>query len=299
MQLPSKQIRLSVALVTRNRPESLERCLKSWLSQSVAPFEIVVSDDSDENYAPKIEDLAKQFSCVYTRGPRRGLYANRNHASLTCRGTHILSGDDDHTHPQDYIEKILEVVESDPKRVWIFPERNYDEPNAPLLCPPELHRSGCGCTPKDPSNCAAIADGSSVYPRQIFDQGLRYDETYTFGPLWYLWGKVLRKYGWRISFSDATFVWHYALSENRYYDVQQLKDLLECTMYVLFVHALWLEPSINNLIWSILYLLRRTIFQDTMLGYKIKARLEIISILRLLGRSLRAAKQYYLYQKFK
>jgi glycosyltransferase involved in cell wall biosynthesis len=265
--------------------------LKSWRSQTVAPFEIVVSDDSDENYAPKIEDLAKQFNCVYTKGPGRGLYANRNHASLNCRGTHILSGDDDHTHPQDYVERILEVVESDRQRVWIFPERNYNEPNAPLLCPPELHRSGCGCTPKDPSDCAAIADGSSVYPRQIFDQGLRYDETYTFGPLWYLWGKVLRKYGWRISFSDATFVWHhYGLDKNRFSDVKQLKSLLECTMYVLFVNALWLNYSPKSLIWSILYLLRRTIFPDTMLGYEIKVRLGINSILKLLRQAWKFQK---------
>ncbi|MFB2898159.1 glycosyltransferase family 2 protein [Aerosakkonemataceae cyanobacterium BLCC-F50] len=283
-QTDSSQVRLSVALVTRNRPESLERCLKSWRSQTVAPFEIVVSDDSDENYAPKIEDLAKEFNCVYTKGPRRGLYANRNHASLNCRGTHILSGDDDHTHPQDYVERILEVVESDRQRVWIFPERNYNEPNAPLLCPPELYRSGCGCTPKDPSDCAAIADGSSVYPRQIFDQGLRYDETYRFGPIWYLWGKILRKHGWRISYSDATFVWHwhYAINENRYDDPKQLHDLLECTMYVLFVHAFWIVPSWENITWSILYLLRATIFPGTALGYSVKVRLKLTSVFRLL-----------------
>ena len=293
MPINSPEIRLSIALVTRNRPESLLRCLKSWRSQTVSPFEIVVSDDSDQTQARQIEELAKQFNCVYTTGPRRGLYANRNHASLTCRGTHILSADDDHTHPQTYVEKILEVVATDPQRVWIFPELNYDDPpNTPLSCPAELHRSGCGCTPQDPSNCSAIADGSSVYPRQIFDRGLRYDETYSFGPLWYLWGKVLRKYGWRISFSDATFLWHYALSENRYSDQKQLKALLECTMYVLFVNALWVSPSIENITWSILFLARRTIFQDTMLGYKVKVRLGVISVFRLLIRAWQAKNQF-------
>lgn len=295
MPINSLDIRLSVALVTRNRPESLEWCLKSWRNQTVSPFEIVVSDDSDEVHAPQIEQLAKQYNCIYTRGPRRGLYANRNHASLTCQGTHILSGDDDHTHPIDYVEKILEVLETDPKRVWIFPERSYDQPNAPLVCPTELHRSGCGIEPKDPLNCSAIADGSSVYPRQIFEQGLRYDETYTFGPLWYLWGKVLRKHGWKISFSKATFLWHYyvyALQDNRFRDGKQLHNLLECTMYVLFVNALWVEPSANNLLWSFLFLLRRTIFLDTMVGYEVKARLTISSVFRLLRLAWYARKQY-------
>lgn len=298
MQINSPEINLSVALVTRNRPESLERCLESWRSQTVSPFEIIVSDDSDEVHAPNIEKLAKQYKCIYTKGPRRGLYANRNHASLTCRGTHILSADDDHTHPIDYVEKILEVVATDPKRVWIFPELNYDDPpGTPLACPTELHRSGCGITPKDPSNCSAIADGSSVYPRDIFDQGLRYDETYTFGPIWYLWGKVICKYGWRISFSDATFVWHYALSENRFSSVKQLQNLLECTMYVLFANALWIEPSPHNIIWSILYLFRRSLFPDTMLGFKVKTSLGIRSILKLLLQAWQFSNKLNSYQR--
>jgi len=300
MMTSSAEIRLSVALVTRNRPESLERCLKSWRSQTVSPFEIVVSDDSDDVLASEIEELAKRFDCVYTKGPRRGLYANRNHASLNCRGTHILSADDDHTHPQDYVKKILEVMAVDPKRVWIFPELNYnDPPSTPLICPTELHRSGCGTMPKDPSNCAAIADGSSVYPREIFDQGLRYDETYVFGPIWYLWGKVLRKQGWRISFSDATFLWHYALCENRYDDAKKLHDLLECTMYVMFVHALWIDTSLKNITWSILYLWRRIIFPNTMLGYKVRVRLKLISLVRLVKYSWQSKEQYCLELKGK
>lgn len=290
----SSQFNLSIALVTQNRPESLKRCLKSWRSQTISPFEIVVSDDSDEAYTAQIQAIAKQFYCFYTRGPRRGLYANRNHASLTCRGTHILSGDDDHTHPQDYVEKILEVIVTDPQRVWIFPERKPGQSiDTPLLCPPELHRSGCGCLPKDPSDCAAIADGS-VYPRQIFDQGLRYDETYPFGPMWYLWGKVLRKYGWRISFSDATFIWHHRQFEQRYLDTKHLESFWECTTYVQFARAWWVEPSLQNMIWSILYLLRRIIFTSTMLGYTVKTRIKLANAINLLKFAWRSKEKYVL-----
>jgi len=44
----STPIRLSVALVTRNRPESLDRCLASLRAQDTQPFEIAVSDDGDD-----------------------------------------------------------------------------------------------------------------------------------------------------------------------------------------------------------------------------------------------------------
>ncbi|MGA9379839.1 MAG: glycosyltransferase, partial [Phormidium sp.] len=292
MSINCMEISLSVALVTRNRPESLERCLKSWRNQTVSPFEIVVSDDSDDVHAPQIERLAKQFDCIYTKGPRRGLYANRNHASLTCRGTHILSGDDDHTHPIDYVEKVLEVVETDPARVWIFTEKKHNQPESSLICPTELHPSGGGCIPKDPSNCAAIADGSSVYPRQIFDQGLRYDETYSFGPMWYLWGKHLIKQGWRISFSDATFIWHHDESEQRFHDQNLVNTLLESTTYTQFVNSLWLEPSLSKLVISIIYLLKRMLISETFMWYKVKTRINITSAFRTIKNAYNAKNIY-------
>ncbi len=290
----STKILLSVALVTRNRPESLERCLKSWRSQTLSPFEIVISDDSDEVHTPVIEELAKKYNCIYTKGPRRGLYANRNHASLACKGTHILSGDDDHTHPQDYVEKILEVVETDPKRVWIFTERKAGQPaEGPLICPGEMHRSGGGCVPKDPSNCAAIADGSSVYPRQIFDRGLRYDEAYFFGPMWYLWGKLLVKNGWQISFSDATFIWHHDESAVRFHDKNSLKNLLEATTYSQLVNSIWIEGSWQKLMWAIMYLVKRMIIKDSMLWYKVKVCLDIKSAFRAVAKAYTAKKNYF------
>ena len=122
-------ILLSVALVTRNRPHSLEQCLMSWHQQTIAPFEIIVSDDSQGDYENEVRQLATRFGCIYTSGPGRGLYSNRNHAALTCRGSHILTADDDHTHPSDYVEKVLEVIASDPDRIWIFAEKSKKKEN--------------------------------------------------------------------------------------------------------------------------------------------------------------------------
>jgi glycosyltransferase involved in cell wall biosynthesis len=292
MTEPASEVTLSVALVTRNRPEILRRCLKSWRSQTIAPLEIVVSDDSDQEHAGKVQDIAIQFGCRYLPGPRRGLYANRNHASLACQGTHILSADDDHTHPLDYLEKILSTIRADPGRVWVFSERHPSAPDEPLLCPPELHRSGHGCLPSDPSNCSSIADGSSVYPGTIFESGLRYDDTYRFGTMWYLWGRLLRKRGWRISFSEATFVWHHVTTEGREHDERFLRAQIECSTYVQFVAALWVDRSISRLAWAFAYLLRRLMFRDSITGYKVKTRLDLRAAVRLLTRSWNARIQY-------
>jgi glycosyltransferase involved in cell wall biosynthesis len=293
-------ISISVALVTRNRARSVERCLESWWQQTVAPDEIVVSDDSDDAMAHETEEVARRYGCRYARGPRRGLYANRNHASLQCRGTHIVSGDDDHTHPVDYLAVIRDLVAGDPSRVWIFSERVPDDPGRPLTCPPELHRSGFGIMPADPSRCAAIADGASVYPREIFDAGLRYDEAYPFGGLWYLWGKLVAKRGWRISFSDRTFVWHHnwldgtAPYDGRLEDPKQLRQQLLATTYVQFVNALWVDRSTPLLFWAIGHLLRRLLVPSSIIHFNIRTRLPLSGSLQAVWRAIRAGRAYHL-----
>jgi|SRR6516162_1122458 glycosyltransferase involved in cell wall biosynthesis len=78
---PSRSISLSVALITRNRPGSLERAIASLRAQDEQPFEIVVSDDFDEEFTSEIETIAQKFGHRYVREPRRGLYANRNSAA--------------------------------------------------------------------------------------------------------------------------------------------------------------------------------------------------------------------------
>src|SRR5437763_4375715 len=111
---------ISVALVTRNRPASLERTLRSLRAQDSAPFEVVVSDDSDDSQAGATRALAEQFSARYVRGPRRGLYANRNHVALACRGTHIRSMDDDHEFPPGHWRECETAVAMDPKASWLI-----------------------------------------------------------------------------------------------------------------------------------------------------------------------------------
>ena len=220
--------------------------------------------------------VALSYGCRYTRGPGRGLYANRNHASLACRGDHIVSADDDHTHPSDYVAVIKELIAADPARVWIFSERWPGDADSPLVCPPELHRSGFGSAPADPSRCAAIADGASVYPRRIFDSGLRYDETYAFGGLWYLWGKLLADRGWRITFSDRTFVWHHfwpdqaTPDDGRFLNRRQLRQQLLATTYVQFVGALWLDRSPVKLGWGWTYGLRRLLVPDSIIHFRVR-----------------------------
>lgn len=268
--------RLSVALVTRNRPEILRRCLESWRAQTRQPDELVISDDSDPVHTEATRALAQEFGARHVQGPRRGLYANRNCAAAACTGTHVLTADDDHTHPRDYVESVMRQVESDPKRVWIFGEKYPDRPDEALLCPAELGDGGAGVAPADPDRCAAIADGSTVYPACVFAQGTVYDETYPFGHLWYLLGWQLRLAGWRISFSPSTHVWHHIESTaERASHREFLRRQMEANLYVFLVYAVRLRPSPRRIARAFLMLSTAVFREETIVGYDVSARVGI------------------------
>src|SRR5215831_14404511 len=122
---PSGSISLSVAVIARNRPESLQRALASLRDQDAQPFEIIVSDDSDDQFVSEIQRIAQKFDCRYVRGPRRGLYANRNFAALHCSGTHIRTMDDDHFLPSNHLAQCLRAVGQDPAAIWTTGEKGF------------------------------------------------------------------------------------------------------------------------------------------------------------------------------
>src|SRR3954454_3566516 len=100
----NSNIKLSVALVTRNRPDSLRRTLESLKQQSLQPYEVIISDDSDnETLIAVNNELAQKYSCRYIKGPGKGLYANRNFVARHCSGTHIRTMDDDHEFPENHL----------------------------------------------------------------------------------------------------------------------------------------------------------------------------------------------------
>ncbi len=105
---------LSVALVTRNRPASLARTLAPLRKQSVQPQEVVIADDSDDEWAPQVRAIARAYGCRYAVGPKRGLCPNRNAPALACRATHIRTIDDDHEFPAGHIEACIAAIIRDP-----------------------------------------------------------------------------------------------------------------------------------------------------------------------------------------
>ena len=213
----STPIQLSIALVTRNRPESLRRCLASVRAQEAQPFEIVVSDVSDD---PSLAAaIAQEFGARHIAGPRRGLYANRNAVALACRGTHIRTMDDDHTLPSGHIGICLEAVARDVTVLWTCGEKSFidERPNTFTAHAAQLHPSGAAEAVKDPDDNWAIADGATIYPRDVFERGFRFVEEFGYGSSYLEFGALLYARGWRSRCIPGAFVEHHdqAAAQNR------------------------------------------------------------------------------------
>jgi len=200
--------RLSVALVTRNRPASLSRTLRCLAAQDAPPWEIVVSDDSDEAHANETAKVVGRFGFRYLRGPRRGLYANRNFAALACTGTHVRTMDDDHEFGPEHLRLCLEGLQRDPQSVWIIGETHPSERVWKQICPGQLHPRGFSVEPADPDDCCSISDGATIYPASIFRKGIRFAECYKFGAAYLEFGARLHWLGYRIRFLPTTSVFH-------------------------------------------------------------------------------------------
>lgn len=257
MFLP-QETRISVALVTRNRPDSLVRCLKSWRAQSTLPLEIIVSDDSDDAFRLEVQQIAKRFEARWIPGPRRGLYANRNFAAAQCAGTHVLSGDDDHEHPADLLEKCQAALREDSRSAWCLGEvLSWEEVGRGWRVPGELHVRGAPRTPMNTSNTWAWSDGATLCPKRVFDSGLLFCEAFRFGWSYLEYGCLLHSLGQRIRILQNTGVIHHLEQVGRSYQI----PIEECaaSYFALMMLARVYQPNKKNQALLTAYFLKQVV----------------------------------------
>lgn len=268
---------ISVALVTRNRPESLCRALASLRSQSIQPFEVIVSDDSSEKfYQDRNKEAAKYYKCIYLQGPARGLYANRNFVALACTGTHIRTMDDDHEFPADHFKIVSEWVEKYPNDVLVIGEvpPNSSSVEKPYPIPGQLHPRGFSILPKDLDQYFGISCGGSIYPKKIFDLGYRCCEEFLFGYSYLEFGCLLKAKGQKIRpISDTFLIHHHEASELRLDDI-----VLSSILFSIVCQSWYYQACNKNKILSIFQMVvlllkrRRRFIHDLVVAKEAAAR---------------------------
>lgn len=103
---------ISVLICTRNRPEQLERCLRSLQSLSPFPHEIIVIDNAPSSDATQ-QLVAKIPEVKYVLEPRPGLSIARNTGIRKSTGNIIAFTDDDVIVHPDWITRITQGFQGD------------------------------------------------------------------------------------------------------------------------------------------------------------------------------------------
>jgi glycosyltransferase involved in cell wall biosynthesis len=103
---PSPPGLASVVVPTRNRPDSLLRCLAALETQLYEPLEVIVVDDASEDGA-KVATIVSAHRARLVRGPGRGPAAARNLGVREASGDFLCFTDDDCEPEPQWVDALV------------------------------------------------------------------------------------------------------------------------------------------------------------------------------------------------
>lgn len=179
--VPTGTIRFTVIICTRNRPDDLEKALKSLEASEVPVYEIIVSDDSTDTRTRTM--VQTRFPAVkYLTGPKKGLSSNRNNAIRAVTGTHVLFIDDDVLLSPDFFVKTGRMLQQN--------ERMYgnkcivtglENKNGAIIYPHDQTFLGFQKKQyRDGDALKTIVINSAVFPAALFKE-ISFDEQLIYG----------------------------------------------------------------------------------------------------------------------
>jgi glycosyltransferase involved in cell wall biosynthesis len=172
---------VSICICTRNRTQELRRALDSIAGSTRGPGQIVVSDDGDDD-ATKSLTAKHDLEITYTRGPRSGLGANRNHAVSVATGDYLLFLDDDATLGETFLEQTEGALhELDPEARARTIVTGADIENGSVILPNNQGLLGFQSRPYRPGEALhTVVINAALFPRRVFDR-LQFDTNLKYG----------------------------------------------------------------------------------------------------------------------
>jgi len=110
-------MKVSVLIITKDRPTSLARTVQSLLTGSTKPKEIIVIDSSRDNSSKQILlKLSYRISMpiIYRKIKSRGINYSLNKGIKLCRSEIIAKIDDDEYAHHDWIKTIIQIFSQHP-----------------------------------------------------------------------------------------------------------------------------------------------------------------------------------------
>ncbi|MGE5197645.1 MAG: glycosyltransferase [Deltaproteobacteria bacterium] len=100
----------SIIMPVWNRAKTIERSLKSVLSQTFAAYELIIVDDGSEDEIDKVVRPFLSERVRFYKRPRKGLSAARNFGLEQARGKYIAYLDSDNIWHPDFLAKMAQAV---------------------------------------------------------------------------------------------------------------------------------------------------------------------------------------------
>lgn len=125
-------MRVSVVVMTFDRPASLRRCLASLASQTLArdAFEVVVVDVSTRPVGDVLGEFAASLRVIHHVGPNLGVAGNRNTGVARASAPVVAFLDDDCVASPRWLLRITDAVESQPGCLVGGPVEHAEPANA-------------------------------------------------------------------------------------------------------------------------------------------------------------------------
>jgi glycosyltransferase involved in cell wall biosynthesis len=108
--------KISIIISARNYSKYLMQCIESCINQTIKPFEIIYSDDYSTDNSVQI---AKKLGCkIVTQKKHSGVVKARNDGTKASKGNYLIFLDGDDYLAEDYIERMLEVLDDNTTVVY-------------------------------------------------------------------------------------------------------------------------------------------------------------------------------------
>jgi glycosyltransferase involved in cell wall biosynthesis len=110
--MKNSALSVSIAIVTKNRPMKLKRCLLSLKKQSFSIFTILIIDNDNNQSASTVTQnkLFKDLKIKYYHAPKLTVPACRNRALKFNKNQYVAFIDDDCVADKDWLKKALETI---------------------------------------------------------------------------------------------------------------------------------------------------------------------------------------------
>ncbi|NIL99632.1 MAG: glycosyltransferase [Acidobacteria bacterium] len=205
---------VSTVVLTRDRPESLRRCLDSLRANAYRPFEIVVVDNGSEAGRRKarnwLADWGPEPPLKHIECPPDGFAALRQRGYENAEGEFVVSLDDDCEAAEDLIKRVVERFEAEPDIGMIGGRlENVGFAGAERFKGRgRLGVNGRYEPVEDPADAEVFGSANQSVRRRAFDQAGGYDPYFSDGMEEADLALSLRAAGWRLVYDPAVRVKH-------------------------------------------------------------------------------------------